>query len=287
MAITAEQRLARRFVVGSSDAPAIARVDPYRGPLAVYLEKVFDVQDIKHNEAIARGNRYERPLLDWAQEQLGVEIERDVLVRHPTDLICAANLDGRVKGRRQGVEAKFTSLGGAFGDPGTDQVPDHVIVQAHHQMYVDDLELVWVPVLLARYDRPAEEMYRVDRNEDLISLVAAENRRFWEEHVIARMPPPADGPACLEIIKRIQRVAGEIVPIDPALVESWEAAKARKKFAEGEEEAAKSAMLAALGGAEIGDFGGPKWLTYYETKRAGYEVKPTTFRTPRISKKGF
>jgi hypothetical protein len=76
--------------------------------------------------------------------------------------------------------------------------------------------------------------------------------------------------------------------LDAALVATWEAAKAEKTAAAAAEELAKSAMLAALGDAEAGDFGDPaKWLTYYEQKRAGYEVKPTTFRVPRIGKKGF
>lgn len=284
--ITAEQRLERRNFIGSSDAPAIAGVDPWTSLTAVFLEKVFAVEDLPNKGPIARGNRYESVLLDWAEEELGVQIERDVHVRHPTDLICAANLDGRVMGKREGVEAKVTSLPDEFGEDHTDQVPDRVIVQTHHQMYCDDLDLVWVPVLLSRHGRPQEVMFKVDRNDDLIgSLIEAEHE-FWERYILPKLPPPLDGPPALDVIKRIRRIEGEVAPIDPALVVTWEAAKKAKKAAEEAEEQAKSAVLASLGNAEIGDYGDPsQWLTYFQQNRAGYTVKPTSFRVARISRR--
>jgi hypothetical protein len=71
-------------------------------------------------------------------------------------------------------------------------------------------------------------------------------------------------------------------------VAAWEAAKLAKKAAEDSEESAKSALLSALGDAEIGDYGdSAKWLTYFTQNRAGYEVKPTSFRVARISKRTF
>lgn len=288
MAITAEQRQERRGWVGSSDAPAIAGVDSWRSPVAVFLEKVFDIEDLPNKGPIARGNRYESVLLDWAQEELGVEIERNVSARHPADLICAANLDGRFlrNGGRFGVEAKVTSLGSEFGEPYSDDIPDRILVQTAHQMYVDNLDGVYVPVLLARFDRPQEEMFFVERDEDLIAAVVAKNHAFWEGHVLPRIPPPLDGLPALDVIKRIRRTEGAVVPVDPVLVEAWEAAKINQKLAENQEKAAKSALLAALGDAEIGDYGdGRQWLTYFEQNRAGYTVKPTSFRVARLQKR--
>lgn len=287
MAITPEQRIARRRFIGSSDAPAIAGVDEHRSPMAVYLEKVFEVADLPNAGPIARGNRYEPVLLDWAAEELGVEVERDIFV--PSwDGINSCNLDGRVKGKREGVEAKFTGMGAEFGEPMTDQVPDRVIIQAHHQMYVAELDLVWVPVLLARFDRPAEVMYRVERNDDLVRAVVEMNRKFHVDYILTKTPPPLSGPPALDVIRRIQREPGTVVAIESELVRAWEAAKERKKLGEREEGSAKAALLAALGDAEVGDFGDPeKWFTYYEQKRDGYTVAPTTFRVPRMKRRGF
>ncbi len=286
MAITPEQRLDRRKFVGSSDAPAIAGVDPYSSRLAVFMEKVYEVADIDNKGPVARGNRYEDVLLDWAAEELGVEVEKNVSVRHPTDLIHAANLDGRVRGKKEGIEAKFTGLAELFGPEGSDDIPEKVLVQTHHQMYCDDLEIVWVPVLLARFGRPVEVMYKVERNDALIEAIVARNHEFWESFVLPKIPPPLEDPPPLDVIRRVQRTAGAVVSLDASLVEKWEAAKRIKKDAEKAEEAAKAAVLAALGDAEIGDYGDPdKRLTYFQGDRAGYAVAPTKVRTPRLQKR--
>lgn len=285
MAITAEQRNERRWFLGSSDAPAVAGVDPWRTPMAVFLEKAFDVADLPNKGPIARGNRYEAALVDWASEELGVEIERNVRVTH-ADGICAANLDGRVKGQRVGVEAKVTSLADEFGEAWSDQIPDRILVQTHHQMYVADLDAVWVPVLLARHGRPQEEMFRVERNDDLISAIVTRNHSFWNDHVLPSVPPPLGGEPCLDVVKRIRRAAGRIAAIDPELVYLWEAAKLSAKEAAKAEELAKSALLVAVGDAEAADYGDEqRWLTYFEQKRSGYFVKPTTFRVLRDAKR--
>ena len=281
--ITPEERLARKGFIGSSDAPAICRVDPDKGPLAVYLEKVFDVEELPNKGPIARGNRWESTMLDWAREELGVEIERNVSVRHP-DGIRAANLDGRVKGKRIGVEAKYTGLGHLFGEPGTDEIPEKVIVQATHQMYVADLELVYVPVLLARFNRPVEVMFQVPRNEDLIKSMVAIEQEFWEENVLRGVPPPLDeGPPPLDVIKRIRRQPKSVAQIDPELVEAWEDMKLARKIAEDREEAAKAAVLAALGGSEAGEYGDPaKILTYFRQTRTDLDSKALRAEHPEI-----
>lgn len=284
--ITAEQRRERRNHIGSSDIAAIVGCDPFKSRLAVFLEKVYDVEDLPVKGALARGNRYERALLDFAADELGVELQRDVRVLHPALSIVAVNMDALVVGRREGVEAKTTSMAEEYGDPGTDIVPDRVLCQCHLQMDAADLEVVWVPVLLARFGRLQEVMYRVDRNEQLIDSLRTHAQEFWDNHVLPKIPPPLDGPPPLDVIKRVRRTAGATVDLDPALVADWRAKNAARLRAEKEEESALSAVLAPLGDAEIGDYGDPeKVLTYRSQKRAGYTVDPTTYRVARLSKR--
>lgn len=284
--ITPEQRAARRNHVGSSDIAAIAGCDPFKSRLAVFLEKVYDVEDLPQKGALARGNRYERALLDFAQQELGVELRRDVHVQHPSLSIVAVNMDALVVGRREGVEAKTTNLSDEYGDPGTDIVPDRVLCQTHLQMDAADLELVWVPVLLARFGRLEESMYRVDRNEDLITSLRGLAEEFWETYVLPKIPPPTDGPPALEVIKRIRRASGTTVAIDPALVLDWRTKNAARIRAKKEEDAAQAAVLAALGDAEIGDYGDPELvLTYYQQTRAAYSVAESKYRVSRLQKR--
>lgn len=284
--ITPEQRLARRNHVGSSDIAAIAGCDPWGSRMAVFLEKVYDVEDLPNKGPIARGNRYERALLDFAQEELGVELQRDVHVQHPTIAHIAVNLDARIVGRREGIEAKTTNLGEEYGDPGTDIVPDRVLCQTHLQMDAADLEVVWVPVLLARFGRLEESLYKVERNDDLIVSLRDLAAEFWENHVLPKIPPPLDGPPALDVIKRIRRTSGSVAQVDPDLVRDWQEKNARRLVAEKDENLAKSAVLAALGDAEVGDFGDEaKVLTFFEQRRAAYSVAESKYRVARLSKR--
>lgn len=286
MAITAEQRVARRSSIGSSDSAAILGVDPYDNIHDVYLEKVYGTED-RRTGATDMGNLVEPLLVQWAGEQLDVDVVRDVFAIHREHGILTANLDGLAHrdGKRIGIEAKFTGLADEFGEPGTDQVPDRVIVQALHQIEVATLEAVYVPVLLARRGRPTFELFRVDPNPAGQDAIVERDLAFWRDHVEKRVPP-SGAVASLEVLKRIQRVPNKTVEVPDMLVTIWEATKLARKEAELEEEEAKARLLAAMGDAEAatyGEFG--RWLTYYSTQRKGYVVEPSTFRTLRVSKK--
>src|SRR4051812_4359424 len=156
--ITAEQRAARRHRIGSSDSAAICGIDPYKSPADVWIEKTSDTADLPNKAAIRIGNLIEPALVLWAQEELGIELTANLsLDGHPSGIL-SANLDAANLTKRIGVEAKTTSNPAEYGEPGTDQVPDRVIVQALHQCEVAELDVVYVPVLLARFDRLAIEM---------------------------------------------------------------------------------------------------------------------------------
>jgi predicted phage-related endonuclease len=282
--ITPEQREARRRYMGSSDSAAICGEDEDKTGFDVFAEKVYGLEELPAKEGpIARGNRYEKPLLDWMEEELGIELERNVSLVH-SDGIRAANLDGREKlQKRIGGEAKFTSLSHKFGEKGTDHVPNKVLIQTHHQMYVADLELVYVPVLLARFGRITEELFEVRRNEDLIKAIVEREQEFWESYVLPKVPPPLEAPPSLEVLKRIRRVPGSVVAIEPALVEEWEDLKLAAKIAGEKEEAAKAAVLAALGNAEAGDYGDPeRWLTYFRQSRTDVDGKALKTARPDV-----
>lgn len=285
--ITAEQRLARRNRIGSSDSAAVVGVDPWKSRADVYFEKIADTDDIPNKMSIRIGNAFEPVLVAWAAEELGIEIEVNVNVdAHPTKIL-AANLDARGVGTacRIGIEAKTTSLPEEYGEQGTDQVPDRVIVQALHQCEVAELDIVYIPVLLARRDRLVIEMFRIPRNEAGQKAIVDRDVEFWHNHVVPRVQPEGMVPS-MDILKRIKRQAGKVATIDPGLVSAWEAAKVKRKKAKEEEEEVEAAMLATVGEAEAADFGDRfRWLTYFKQDRKGYEVAPTSFRVLRIQKR--
>lgn len=262
MPISPDQLARRRERIGSSDSPPIVGVYPWKNAYDVFLEKTQAVADSPGNkEAVEIGNAFERPLLEWAGRELGVEVLQNVSAVAPHDAIMAANHDGLVVGKPQGLEAK-TGTGTDYGREGTDEVPERVIVQCQHQMFVSELELVWVPVLIARFDRLERVMYKVKRNDRLIDYIVERDHAFWENHVLAGVPP-ADLLPSLETLRRVRRIPELVAEVPAPLVEAWREAHAAKKAAEGAADEAVRALVAAFGEAEAGDYGDPrKVLTY-------------------------
>ena len=275
--ITQEQRLARMGSIGSSDMAAILGVDPWRSAYDVYLSKKHPLDDIANSEPIDIGNTFEAPLLDWAAETLGMEIEKDVSIQGLNPF--AANLDGRVLGKPIGIEAKTTSSPGDFGNEFTDEVPNRVIVQCNHQMMVADLDHVFVPVLMAQFDRLTRKMFKVGRSEELIKIIRSKGEEFWD--CVKSENPPAAASASLDVIKRIARVAGDVAVIDPSLAEAFEDAKAAKKEAEKIEEKAKAALIAALGDSEAGVCGEALY-TFYQQSRSQLDAKRLRANHPHL-----
>lgn len=70
----------------------------------------------------------------------------------------------------------------------------------------------------------------------------------------------------------------------PMYVDQLEAARAAKKAAESEEKTAKAALASKIGDAAGARLSDGRRVSHKTTRRAGYEVAPTEFRTLRILK---
>lgn len=276
--LTELQRVTRQKHIGSSDSPAILGVDPYRSAADVWLEKTGQAEGFAGNANTDRGNRLEPVLIQWAADELGVALGHDKLIVHPGGILCA-NLDGF--GPNFIVEAKTSTDPAEWGKPGTDEVPERVIVQTHHAMAVSGLRLAYVPVLLPGFRSFDFRMYEVAYNEQLGAAVVKSTERFWRNHVVPRVQPEDYRPS-LEVLQRVRRVPNKTVPIEPLLVTSWHMAKQAVKDAAKWEEGAKTELLSAMGDAECGDAGSGMVVTYMETTRRAYEVAACTYRQLKL-----
>jgi putative phage-type endonuclease len=280
--ITVEQRQLRRKFLGGSDAPAVIGVDPNRSAHDVYLDKTGQLEDFRGNANIERGVDLEPAIMSWAERELGRPIERDVMIVHKSNLL-AANFDGLLS-ETESIEAKSSVLTEEWGDQGTDQVPDRVIVQVHHGFACrPSLRVCYVPVLLPGFRSFDFRMYRVERNRALVESVEAIGIEFMERNVKLGIAP-SDSKPSIEVLKRMKRFPGKFVDVPIELVLHWEAAKLTAKTARDIEEAAKADVIAALGDAEGGRLEDRRQLTYMETKRRAYEVAESTYRTLKILK---
>lgn len=287
MALTIEQIARRRFSIGSSDAPSVCGVNPWRSAYDVWLEKTGRVEPFAGNDATKAGDLLERPIIQYAfntlqpvHANLGVELvsaEYEFLTA-TLDAEFVFDADDRciVEGKSAGI---CSPLNSDWGDPETDEIPGHYMIQVQHQMYAAGPEYQFVAVAALIPPR-GFVMYYVPRDEQLIAAIVGREIEFWR---CVQADTPPDGSPSMDAIKRRHREPNKIVEIDPGIVAAYREAQERAKAAEKEADEIKAALLASLGDAEAGIAGG-EMITYYESSRKGYFVEPTTYRQLRFKK---
>lgn len=193
MALTPEQIARRKEGIGASEAAAAIGISRYATPLDVYLSKTgqSEARDLSGTMADF-GNALESAIIDYYVRQTGVmgHAWPDTLVskRYPW---MFAHLDFLAADRV--VDAKLHG-GQDYGDEGTDQVPQEVLCQLHHQMIVAEVEFAQIAafVLVPRgQGRTVIEFrtYDVPYNAALGDAIIEGERALWE--CVQRREPPA------------------------------------------------------------------------------------------------
>ena len=272
MPITKEQREQRRNYIGASDVPKIMGAkDAYGNALSVYKEKLGLTPPFTGNLSTEIGNLLEGPLLDFAADRLGYKIRKN---QRRVNEIFAANVDALVTKLPIGMEAKTTTKESDWGEEGTDEVPDKVLLQVQTQMYCGDLDVVYVPALICgRF-----KLYRVEREESVIDAIVETGHQFWHDHVLKQVPPEGTDPA--DLIE-IQRKAGKIVELPDDLAATYVKLKEQEKQVKELLEVIKPKLIDTLGDAEIGEWSGG-YITCKEQGRANFDAKALREAHPDI-----
>jgi len=182
----------------SEEEQAFVSVNPHKHPLNVYAEKIGKAQPIETNEHMMRGQYLGPALWDWYQAKTNHACSH--YGKHEQTLVddsckrLIATPDARIyySGKKTSKpnaagEAKcphWRSLD-RWGEPGTDEVPDEVVIQVHAEMAVLGVDKAHVIV-------PVEgslETYNINRNEELINHLRESAERFWN-YVEKQEPPP-------------------------------------------------------------------------------------------------
>lgn len=287
----------RRDVLGSSDAPALVGVDPWRTAGDVWAEKTGRLPVARESERELGpktiGSALEPALLDIAERRLDVALARQVWYRHPTaPLGCSVDALALVaepplllEAKTCGILNRPAQLLDAYGDEGTDEVPESVLIQVTHDFVVlaaqPDLPPIRDAVVVALLgDGRGLRLYRLRFDEELGAELLDAEVDFWERHVVGdRRPPDPPSLPTLRALPRRPELAA--VPVDPLRVGQWLQARAELDAAEKREEFCRRQVLAELGDAEAGACA-LGTLTYRAVARKGYEVKATTVRQLRF-----
>ena len=304
MGISQQERLERRDSVGASDVPAILNVSPFRNSHDVYLEKTTNLQDLDLSDsmAIMVGEAVESNLVDFGYSCLpqyfdDQELDNMVLIKdlkvksHSGAAPKHANLDGAmvldVAGTKMKppfvvIEAKTSSLASAWGPTGSENIPDHVMVQVQFQMGVAGAKHAIVVALLSDY-RLELRTYHIKFNEAMYADLDGVVDSFWINHVENRVPPDSDIPR-RETLTRIKREPNKTVGVSKDAYAGLVEAKEKLKAAQAEHIECQNKLIASLGDAEEGTCDNGV-VTYFEQNRKGYEVKPSSSRVLRLKKK--
>jgi putative phage-type endonuclease len=196
----------RKRGIGSSDAAAAIGLNPYKSQLELWLEKTNrDVGLAKPNPdddttPVFWGVVLEPVVASQYQRRTGNKVRKvNAVLQHPDVPWMLANIDREVVGSNevQILECKTAGLNGAR--LWRDGVPKYVEVQVMHQLAVTGKQAADVAVLLGGQQL---EVYRIERDEALITQLIALERQFWH-YVETDTPPPADGSESSEAALRL------------------------------------------------------------------------------------
>ena len=181
----------RRSGIGGSDVAAICGLNPWRGPLSVWLSKMGQAPEIEQNEAMEIGEFMEDAIANLFAKRTGYKIKvSGVVLRHPEYPFMLANIDRWVEdetGQTGVLEVKNVGerMAKHWAD---DAVPDYYQVQVQHYLAVTDAPYAWIAPLIGG-NRLAP--VRIERNDAVIDWLIEIEGQFWKL-VETNTAPPID-----------------------------------------------------------------------------------------------
>lgn len=203
--------------IGSSEVPAILGLSTYARPSDVWDrlrrrngpgddEEVDLPPDEEESEVQERGRRLEPYVLRRYEAATGIAVERTPpFVLYSRGEWGTATPDARASDEVDLVEAKTDRIRERWGPaveierwhPRWGDVVRRVhYLQVQHQLWVLDRRVADLAVLLPSIEDPfrAElRVYRLHRDDRIVSALVERLEEWWDTHVVRRIPPPPDG----------------------------------------------------------------------------------------------
>jgi len=186
---TPEWLAAREHGIGASQAAAAIGLSDWQSPIGLWAEKLGLVPPATETLPMRIGAELEPLIATLYTEATGIKVRRaNNLRQHPTHTFMLASLDRRAG--RKPIELKWSVRATGYGEPGTDEVPDDVLVQVLHQLAVLDEPEGEVALLRAGAREVA--IYPIRRDAEAEAEIVEREAEFWA-HVESRTEPPVDG----------------------------------------------------------------------------------------------
>jgi predicted phage-related endonuclease len=197
--LTEQQRAQRLGKITSSLAAGALGIDEHITPIKAWCEVLGETSgDVINEKAVERGNRLENLVKAYPCDVLDGLSWEDAPFRPHPDVDCFGDSCDALY-RRDGKlayvgEAKTVSgvAAKAYGEEGSDEVPNHTLIQAQwHLMHWPNVEVCLVPVLVGGFSFEFR-LYKVRRNQELIDTLTEDLQRWHRDYVVTKRPPPAE-----------------------------------------------------------------------------------------------
>ena len=282
----------RKKGIGGSDIAAIAGLNHWKSPLALYWDKVGEQYQQEDNIAMELGRELE-PFLrkkfeKWMLKNEGFEVEvmeeKNVL-RHPEHEWMIANIDGKFEHPKHGLcllELK-TASERMFSEWEDNQLPDSYYCQIQWYLAVTGLKTAYIGYLIGNRKFDVKE---VIRNDDVIGLLIEKASDFWHNNILAKVPPaPVGFNSDTDILKKLYPEEEKEKAIElhdmQSYYDEYKQLTKRQKELEVRIEVIKQLFMSRLEAAEVG-YVGKKRITWKTQERKGYIVEPSVSRVFRI-----
>ncbi|WP_167406062.1 YqaJ viral recombinase family protein [Amycolatopsis thailandensis] len=259
----------RRDGIGASDASTVGGVNPWSDLTKLYADKVHGIS-APDNDVMRVGRDLEGYVLFRFREATGLQTRRVGMLASREHPWMLASLDG-LSSDGGVVEAKTTTSAylhewtDAYGN---ESVPRHYLLQVQWQLKVSGRAHGWLACLFL--DTRKFVYRRVERDDELITLLVEMGGDFWHDHVLPQVAPPLD-PGAGPILRRLHPT------VDAASREGGEAAavalrrqariKAHIKDLEAELDGVLAELFAITGDAETLTVHGEPAATWRHTGR--------------------
>lgn len=296
MSAAEDQRLewlaGRKKGIGGSDAAAVMGCSPWTSPYALWADKTTDLIDDRDSWPMRLGRALEPVVAQLYSEETGREVSQGVeSVQHPEHEWMLANTDGTlasVQGKDGPGVLEIKTTSSRWKDEWVESPPLHYQVQLQHYLAVTGAKWGSFAVLLLGDPRPLRWM-DVERNDRFIATLIEREREFWNDHVLAGVPPEADGS------EATARALGSLHPKDtgeeialPDEAELWsaeiEGLKKQRKQIDHELREREAKIKQAIGDASIARLPDGSGWSWKASERSAYTVEAKTVRTLRRMK---
>lgn len=194
----------RRSYIGATDCGAILGCNPYKSAHDVWLDKKGFTKD-ESNIAMRHGSYVESFIASEFQRETGIKILRSKLYRHPKFEFLACNPDREVKiaGVEGLLECKSVGYFASknFGQDGSDQIPEHYLMQVLWQLIITRKEFCQLAALVDNRElriftyslNPAYSERAHIFPQELATSVFKACIRWWERYMLGDEEPPMSG----------------------------------------------------------------------------------------------